>query len=614
MQVVDELFGCFLQLWKTRVIRVWDVVQDHDNLSRSIDRAVERIELSHERGQECLIFSELESLKTRAELVPSRATSGSKQFLPQVFTMRGVECHSQGLTGTGQKDGRHYPPASDDPRQFTLLKFYELNTAAIKLLLDAKDENADLPFTPGPKEHEIIHYTSDPPKSILLMGRSGTGKTTCLVFRMWAQFMAYDDERDRPRQLFVTKNDVLRKEVQKSFLNMGLAWRRKASRTNGTIPDQPDSDSTCPTSTDRGERFPLFLTASRWLELLDGELPGTSFFTELEVEDRVTCRDQDDAVKRGVEALFAEDNEAASEKSKEVVREEMTYVIFRKKWKKINSKVKSSIDPALVWLEIKSFIKGSVEALRINDDGRNLRCNRFLTRAEYLSLPKKRSRTDDSQRREVYDLFESYERIKRSGNYFDEMDLVYNLAGRVEQFLNQASLNIHPDIRGRLLPIDSLFVDEVQDFTQAELYLLTKLNRDPNNLFLAGDTAQSIAVGVGFRFTDVRQIFYNSFGGIEPSLLQLTFNFRSHAGVLRLAATVVELLYFFFSDGIDRLPPDLGLFTGPQPVIMEAQNPDELVLMLDGSKRETSRIEFGSHQGTFKLFGLWCGFEIIDSF
>lgn len=141
-----------------------------------------------------------------------------------------------------------------------------------------------------------------------------------------------------------------------------------------------------------------------------------------------------------------------------------------------------------------------------------------------------------------------------------------------------------------------LYRPQVQDFTQSELYLLTNLSRDPNNLMLAGDTAQSIAVGVGFRFTDVRQIFYESFGGIEPTLLQLTHNYRSHAGILRLAACVVELLYFFFSDSLDRLPPDLGLFTGPKPVIMEAESPEELVLMLDGSKRETSRIEFGAHQ------------------
>ena len=33
-----------------------------------------------------------------------------------------------------------------------------------------------------------------------------------------------------------------------------------------------------------------------------------------------------------------------------------------------------------------------------------------------------------------------------------------------------------------------------------------------------------------------------------------------HVGVGRLAACVVELLYFFFGDSLDKLPPDLGLF------------------------------------------------------
>ena len=99
-----------------------------------------------------------------------------------------------------------------------------------------------------------------------------------------------------------------------------------------------------------------------------------------------------------------------------------------------------------------------------------------------------------------------------------------------------------------------------------------------------------------FNSADVRQIFYNQFGGIEPKLLQLSHNYRSHAGVLRLAACVVELLYHFFGNSLDKLPPDLGLFSGPKPVIMDVANTQELVLMLQGAKRETSRIEFGAHQ------------------
>ena len=202
---------------------------------------------------------------------------------------------------------------------------------------------------------------------------------------------------------------------------------------------------------------------------------------------------------------------------------------------------------------------------------------------------------DENQRREIYDLYLNYEKLKKEGSYYDECDLVYNIAGRITG-LNQSAIERMVAEGSNLLPIDSLFVDEVQDFTQAELYILANLCRDPNNLFLAGDTAQSIAIGVDFRFTDVRQIFYNSFGGIEPKLLQLSHNYRSHAGVLRLAACVVELLYHFFGNSLDKLPPDLGLFSGPKPIIMDVNDTQELVLMLQGAKRETSRIEFGAHQ------------------
>jgi superfamily I DNA/RNA helicase len=204
---------------------------------------------------------------------------------------------------------------------------------------------------------------------------------------------------------------------------------------------------------------------------------------------------------------------------------------------------------------------------------------------------------DENQRREVYDLFLNYEKLKKEGSYYDECDLVLNIARRISG-LDQKTIDkmAAEGSNSNLLPIDSLFVDEVQDFTQAELYLLANLCRDPNNLFLAGDTAQSIAVGVDFRFTDVRQTFYNSFSGIEPKLLQLSHNYRSHAGILRLAACVVELLYHFFGNSLDKLPPDLGLFSGPKPVIMDVGSTQELVLMLQGAKRETSRIEFGAHQ------------------
>lgn len=433
-------------------------MQDHDNLSRSIERTIDRIEKSHLRGQECLIYSELQVDPNQVEKLSEKARSGRLQ-VPRVFSMK-QEVAIRNNGSEGETGSRHFPPASDDPCQFTLLKFYELDAGAIKLLLDDQDENCDLPFTPGPKEHEIIHFKSQPERSILLMGRSGTGKTTCLVFRMWAQFLFYAslNEGPQPRQLFVTKNGVLRKEVEKSFLNMGYAWRRKKPETGNDDLESADAHVAA-----HAVRFPLFLTSSEWLEKLDKELPGEHFFTAKEVEERISCRQADDEVKRGVEALFSEADDSSNKETIGFVRKELTFTLFRKEiWRKMNSRVKSSLDPALVWLEIKSYIKGSVEALHINDEDRDLSQRRFLSRDEYLSLPRKMSRIDSSQRQVVYDLYEMYEKIKKERCYFDEMDIVYNLAGRICLFRNETSpWKSEQSDPNTVLPIDSLYVDEV---------------------------------------------------------------------------------------------------------------------------------------------------------
>ena len=49
---------------------------------------------------------------------------------------------------------------------------------------------------------------------------------------------------------------------------------------------------------------------------------------------------------------------------------------------------------------------------------------------------------------------------------------------------------------------------QVQDFTQSELLLDISVAADPNGLFYCGDTAQTIARGIGFRFADIRTLFY----------------------------------------------------------------------------------------------------------
>ena len=161
---------------------MWDIVLDHDNLSRQIDLTIDRIEKSHLRGEECAIYAEIDKTVNANPLPEETSNNDATYRIPRVFPMS----HEIACVGTEREEtptgkSRHFHPAHYDPRQYTLLKFYELNAGAVKMLLDGHEESMDLPFTPGPKEHEIIHFKSDPQRSILLMGRSGTGKLSSLL-------------------------------------------------------------------------------------------------------------------------------------------------------------------------------------------------------------------------------------------------------------------------------------------------------------------------------------------------------------------------------------------------------------------------------------------------
>jgi hypothetical protein len=57
---------------------------------------------------------------------------------------------------------------------------------------------------------------------------------------------------------------------------------------------------------------------------------------------------------------------------------------------------------------------------------------------------------------------------------FDETDVVFDIFRRLDG-LDSCPITLH-----------QVYVDEAQDFTQAELFLLITLCRDPNNMFLTG--------------------------------------------------------------------------------------------------------------------------------
>ncbi len=264
---------------------------------------------------------------------------------------------------------------------------------------------------------------------------------------------------------------------------------------------------------------------------------------------------------------------------------EVTSLYFKEIiWPKISHNNIKEFDPMLVWLEIQSFIKGSELTVRKGS---------HLSLEQYKSVGNRMAPNFSSHRETIYKLFLRYRRFvqnSRHSNYlFDECDLVLDLHNRLKT-IPDVSWSIH-----------SVYIDEVQDFTQAELAIFIHCCRDPNSMFFTGDTAQSIMRGIAFRFQDLRACFHRihskvPYINVPDEPLKLTINYRSHSGILKLAGSVIDLISEFFKDSIDHLPDDEGMFPGPMPVFLDSCEERDLSLLLSTNKRECSAIEFGAHQ------------------
>lgn len=400
-------------------------------------------------------------------------------------------------------------------------------------------------------------------------------------------------EYDHLHQIFVTKNPVLSTEVHKNFYELCHACEATKDHAGKEADDLPhrlqDVQDLC---------YPLFLTSKQLLMMLDASLEPPYFFERNEdgslgarVQGWGTQDDlfgfsplepDSDDEDEGVVDLDEDVDEDAENAPEQIrpaphqqkvdPRKEVTYEMFAEEiWPKILKKMSVNYHPSLVWTEIMSFIKGSFEAL--------LKPNGHLSKDEYIELGKKRAPNFTGERDKVYELYLRYDHFKKQKFLFDEADLVQNIYKRLRSIKEQTWV------------IHQLYVDETQDFTQSELCVLLRITQNPNDMFLTGDTAQGIMRGISFRFSDLKSLFFyarkslharGQFGSVNvpKQIYQLTHNYRSHAGILSLASSVLDLMVEFFPESFDRLQKDQGLFNGPPPILLESCSVGDLAILL----------------------------------
>ena len=245
--------------------------------------------------------------------------------------------------------------------------------------------------------------------------------------------------------------------------------------------------------------------------------------------------------------------------------------------------------PSVIWTEIQSHIKGSLGALNSKYG--------FLSRKQYVSLGKRRGLINKAGRDRIYDYFMAYDRQKRLIGAFDLQDIIFHLYSQLK----------YEGYRGTI--IHSITIDEVQDFSQSTLQLLMMICKQQNGFFFTGDTCQTIARGVGFRFRELQGLFHYRLEQIPiykdkylvPEVHQLTINFRSHSNLIKLGNSIVRLLEYYFPSTIDILAEDQGSFSGPLPLIMKYTSDEDLFAFLFGQSSSDSLNnknleQFGAHQ------------------
>ena len=444
----------------------------------------------------------------------------------------------------------------------------------------------------SPEENDIIGM--GPNKSIILLGRSGTGKTICCLHRLWKQFFDYWIERIQDtkeviasqshlRQAFITKSNILCNRFKKQFYHF-LSGRKDLWQHFQCFQDVKKAEQ-IKIQEFHPYTFPLFITSHKWLLLLDASLEEQSFFKYDEDGSLLTNIIESESIEGSFEdfELFDIDcniSSPSSQKKKMNWRKVDSLFFINEMWPKFKSR-NSKVDPILIWMEIHSFIKGSFKALSTKDG--------WLTKEDYINFGAKMAPNFRDDREYIYECFKEYQTVKTRRGYFDDNDLVHNLYHRLLKMDRKEAL------------IHRLYVDEVQDFTQAELALLLLCSHIPYGQFLTGDTAQNIMRSVAFRFCDLRSIFHDFQENLDrrievPEICTLTQNFRSHSGVLQLASSVIDLLMNFFSSSLDKLPVDQGMFPGPKPVLVSSCRYSDLSQLVSVSREESVAIEFGARQ------------------
>ncbi|KAG9044657.1 hypothetical protein FS837_007754 [Tulasnella sp. UAMH 9824] len=288
-------------------------------------------------------------------------------------------------------------------------------------------------------EHSFMFAVSSPeyrvithPSSCLVLGRSGTGKTTCMLFRMTVLDKDTKDSQRPLRQMFVTQSRTLAKNVRRDWARLSQVEKNEAIIS----PENLKPGLSLVDMDESAEDTGVFKLPPKFSELKDSDFPVFLTYNQL-----CTLLEADYGLHFHPSTTTTTFLTFHGTRQQGLIRQPLiNFEYFNANvWPRMDETVKKGLHPALVYSEFISVIKGS-ETSRSFPKG-------FLDRQAYESQSSRTHFGDYTERSRIYTLFEAYLKLRPQGSY----DAADSLLAEIEA----------KGIPGN--PIDYLYVDEAQD-------------------------------------------------------------------------------------------------------------------------------------------------------
>lgn len=165
--------------------------------------------------------------------------------------------------------------------------------------------------------------------------------------------------------------------------------------------------------------------------------------------------------------------------------------------------------------------------------------NTKLNLDKYLNVSKKYSNFSEEEKNNIYKLADSYDRWLSSNGYLDNNDV--------------ARMKIINDTNSS--QYDWVIVDEVQDLSEVEIYMISKFVKEDGHIVWAGDINQTI-VPTFFNYGRVKNLYYTYNKQLED--FTLNKNYRTTKEIISLINDITEVktkvigksTYDYYEEGI----------------------------------------------------------------